>query len=386
MWGPKIYFRLAGVAQEARMIRVLLVTGSVPPAPCGVGDYTFKLAQSLAGLGKIETAILTGNPVSASEKANAVPVFTLVASWKLRGAGQVVRFLNQWEPDIVHVQYPTQGYGRGLLPSLIPLLARMRGVRSVQTWHEGFSRRDAFKLLIQLSAGSQPVVVRSNFIELVHPILRWPVKLSGPSLIPNASAIPRARCTEEELRLIKRSLLQGQQRLIVFFGFLYPPKGTELLFEVADPETDHIVIAGPADEGSPYLGKLKQLAGGPSWKGRVTFTGFVSPERASLILAAADAVILPFRQGSGPWNTSIHSATLNEAFVITTSSNPSGYDRTANVYYAHPDDVTDMRSALALHCGRRINFCKRETTDRDDWDVIARKHHQIYAHLLGGDP
>jgi glycosyltransferase involved in cell wall biosynthesis len=366
------------------MIRVLLVTGSVPPAPCGVGDYTFRLAQSLAAMGQVEIAILTGSSILVAEKTPGVLVFDLVASWKLHQIGRVARFLNRWKPDIVHVQYPTQGYGRGLLPSAIPLLARIRGARTVQTWHEGFSRRDAFKLLIQLSAGSRQIVVRSNFTELVHPSLRWPIaRFSKLSLIANASAIPRALCTEEERASVTRSLLQGQRRLIVFFGFLYPPKGAELLFEIADPETDHLVIAGPAEEDSAYLNKLKQLAGSPSWEGRVTFTGFVSPERASLILAAADAVILPFRQGSGPWNTSIHSATLNGTFVITTSSELTGYDETTNVYYARPDDVTDMRSALALYCGRRIDFSERAERDRDDWGTIARKHYQIYANLVG---
>lgn len=368
------------------MIRVLLVTGSVPPAPCGVGDYTFRLAQSLSAMGKVEIAILTGNSVLVAEKTSDVLVFNLVASWRLRQLGRVARFFNQWRPDIVHVQYPTQGYGRGLLPSSIPLLAKFRGAKTVQTWHEGFSRRDAFKLLLQISAASCQIVVRSNFMELVHPSLRWLIKRVGkPSLIANASAIPRALCTEEERALAKRSLLQGQRRLIVFFGFLYPPKGAELLFEIADPETDHLVIAGPADEDSAYLNELKQLAGSPSWEGRVTFTGFVSPERASLILAAADAVILPFRTGSGPWNTSIHSAILNGAFVITTSTERTAYDDATNVYYARPDDVANMRFALALYCGRRIDFSERVDGDRDDWGAIAGKHYQIYADLVGVD-
>jgi glycosyltransferase involved in cell wall biosynthesis len=367
------------------MIRVLLVTGSVPPAPCGVGDYTFKLAQSLTALGKVETAIMTGPCASAAEKGQDPLILTPVASWKLHQTGHVVRILKKWMPDVVHVQYPTQGYGRGLLPSIIPLLARFSGAKTVQTWHEGFARRDAIRLFFKISARSRQIVVRSNFFDLVHPVLRWPIrKLGKPTLIANASAIPRANCSEEELSSAKRSLLQGQQRLIVFFGFLYPPKGAEQLFEVADPETDHIVISGPADDGSPYLEKLKLLAESAAWKGRVTFTGFVSPERASVILAAADAVVLPFREGSGPWNTSIHSATLNGAFVITTCTNTIGYDEKSNVYYARPDDVPDMRSALALYHGRR-NSPFEPAGGIDDWQIIAQKHYEIYADLVGGD-
>jgi glycosyltransferase involved in cell wall biosynthesis len=282
------------------------------------------------------------------------------------------------------VQYPTQGYGRGLLPSLVPLLARIAGIGTVQTWHEGFGRRYAFKLLLQLSARSRQIVVRSNFIDLVHPALRGPVTRSNPVLIANASAIPRSQCTREEQVFAKRSLLQGQSRLIVFFGFLQPTKGVEQVFDIANPATDHIVIAGPAEDESPYLESLKRLADGASWKGRVTFTGFLSPERAALILSVADAVILPFRQGSGPWNTSIHSATLNDAFVITTAPDPIGYDASRNIYYALPNDVEDMRSALAAHSGRPIDLRESRIEFRDDWADIAQKHYRIYESRAGG--
>jgi glycosyltransferase involved in cell wall biosynthesis len=362
------------------MIRVLLVSGSAPPAPCGVGDYTYKLAQSLGSIGKIETAILTSTTVPAEAATGGVLVVPFVANWRLLQIGQIARFIKRWKPNVVHVQYPTQGYGHGAMPYLIPLLARFLGVRTVQTWHEGFRRRDILKLLVHLSAASRQIVVRSNFIDLVHPSLRWAVRYAKPSFIANASAIPRAHCSEEEVISAKRGLLQGQRRLIVFFGFLYPAKGVELLFEIADPQTDHLVIAGPADEGS-YLEKLRLLAMSTQWQGRVTFTGFVSPERAALLLAAADAVILPFRQGGGGWNTSIHSAVLNDAFVITTASKPTGYDETTNVYYAHTDDVVEMRSALARYCGRRPNFTRGEGQDAGEWAIIARKHYQIYADL-----
>jgi hypothetical protein len=45
--------------------------------------------------------------------------------------------------------------------------------------------------------------------------------------------------------------------------------------------------------------------------------------------------------------------------------------------------VTDMRSALALHCGGRAD---RPRGVGEDWGDIARKHYQIYANLVGGEP
>jgi glycosyltransferase involved in cell wall biosynthesis len=381
MRGSKIHVRMACIAQAIKMVRVLLVSGSSPPAPCGVGDYTFRLAESLESLGDVEAAILTSASVPRTPAKDGVQVFPIVADWRLRGLFQVVRFLRLWKPDIVHVQFPTQGYQDRVMPSLIPLAARVLGIRTVQTWHEGFSRSRVFRLIFQLAAASRQIVVRSNFTETTHPSLRWAVRLANPDFVANASSIPRARFSDEERISIRRTLLDGQTRLIVFFGFLYPAKGVDLLFEIADAHTDRLVIAGAAIEGSSYFEQLKALATSERWNNHVKFEGFVSPERAALLLAAADAVILPFRQGGGEWNTSIHSAVLNGAFVITTSSNPVGFDERTNIYYAHVNDVADMRAALALHGGRRRNFVTNGHEDDSEWRAIARRHRKIYAEL-----
>jgi len=333
----------------------------------------------------VETAILTGVDAHISEGCGGVSIFPLIRSWRLRDIRQVVRFLRFWKPDIVHVQYPTQGYGRGLLPYIVPLTARILGVRSVQTWHEGFAPRQVFKLLFQLSAGSGKVVVRGNFLDLVHPWLRWLLQRCRLSFIANASAIPRANISRDALLHERQLLLQGQRRLIIFFGFLYPPKGVELLFEIADPLTDHLVIAGPSESDSPYLAKLKLLASSAAWRGKVTFTGFLSPQRAAVLLAAADAAILPFRHGGGHWNTSIHSATHNGCFVITTSTDTAGYDEPSNVFFARPDDLSEMRRALALYCRRRDDFNLPGDEARDQWEGIAEEHYRIYRDLLAAD-
>ena len=376
---------MAGSSKEGRLTRILFVSGTVPPAPCGVGDYTFRLAQSLARIDNAETAILTGVTAAIPEGARDVPIFPILNSWKLSQVFRVIRFLKFWKPHVVHVQYPTQGYGRGWLPYIVPLTARFMGVRSVQTWHEGFGRRHTGRLILLLSADSRKIVVRGNFLDCVDPRLRWVLKFCKLSFIANASAIPRASCSKDELLDERRLLLQGQRRLIVFFGFLYPPKGVELLFEIADPVKDHVVIAGPAEKDSSYLAMLKAAAAKPEWQGKVTFTGFVSPERASVLLAASDAVILPFRQGGGPWNTSIHSASLNGCFVITTSKDRTGYDESSNVFYSRPDDIAEMRRALALHCQQRDNFIVDQAGPCDDWDIIARKHYLHYQELVAFD-
>jgi hypothetical protein len=75
----QVHFRVAGASQErSSLTRVLFISGTVPPDPCGVGDYTLKLASSLSSTARIETAILTGSNASAMKRLSDVAIFPML--------------------------------------------------------------------------------------------------------------------------------------------------------------------------------------------------------------------------------------------------------------------------------------------------------------------
>lgn len=362
-------------------MRVLLVTGSFPPMRCGVGDYSQNLAGSLASVGEIQVGVLTSAPGAAEEPAGEVERFPLIERWSLAEAVKVIRLIRSWSPDIVHIQYPTQGYGKGYLPWFLPMIAFLMGKKVVQTWHEGYGRRNALGLLFKSIVPGGLVFVRPNFIEdNLHSMLNWAIWGKNPVFIPNASSIPCAGLSEHEKLEIKKPYLQKQKRLIVFFGFVYPGKGVELLFDIADPISDQIVIAGEIAGEGEYPQDIMRRASVEPWRGKVTVTGFLPAADVASLLSVADAVILPFRMGGGEWNTSLHGAVLNGAFVITTSLTRNGYDANNNVYYAKVDDIREMQSALAAYAGRQR--AHHADTGRDEWRQIADKHRALYAKLL----
>lgn len=362
-------------------MRVLLVTGSFPPMRCGVGDYSQNLAESLAAAHEVKVGVLTSVSGTGKEKTDRVEIFPLIERWSLAEALKAIRIIRHWSPDIVHIQYPTQGYGNGYLPWVLPMIVFLMGKKVVQTWHEGYSRRNAFSLSLKSIVPGGLVFVRPNFKEEnLHAMLSWAIWGKNPVFIPNASSIPCADLGEHEKLGIKNAYLQKQNRLIVFFGFVYPEKGVELLFEIADPSSDQIVIAGEiAGEGN-YPQDIMRRASAESWQGKVTITGFLPADDVAALLAVADAVILPFRTGGGEWNTSLHGAVLNGAFVITTSLTQNGYDKNNNVYYAKVDNVQEMKSALAAYAGVRRGY--HADMGRNEWRQIADKHRALYASLL----
>lgn len=362
-------------------MRVLLITGSYPPMRCGVGDYCCRLANSLAADPDVKVGVLTSDFNGMPDKIHGIEIFKLINKWSLSEVLKVIRTINSWSPHVVHIQYPTQGYGSGFLPWVVPLISYLMGKKIVQTWHEGASIFHVWKLFLKSVVPSGVVVVRPLYKDNLHPLLRWCLWGKRLVFIPNASAIPRVDLNEQDKSTLKTKYLNQQKRLIVFFGFVYPHKGTELLFEIADPATDHIVIAGEIGAAGIYEQEITQCASAQTWLGKVTITGFLPAEEIAALLAVADAVILPFRRGGGEWNTSIHGAVLNDAFVITTSLSKNGYDENQNVYFAAVDNVHEMKTALTLYAGKR-----RESKNKirgDEWRRIANEHRMLYENILG---
>lgn len=371
---------MASAQENSLNMRILLVTGSFPPMRCGVGDYSFKLAKALSAEPGMQVGVLTSTLANSDNQNNGVVIFPAIKKWSLFEVFQAVKIAKCWSPDIVHIQYPTQGYGNGWLPWILPVIFFLMGSRIVQTWHGGDGRRDLLKFCLKLIVPAQLVVVHASYEDNFHPMMLWAVLRKNPVFIPNASAIPRVEPDPQSRDLIKKQYLKEQKRLIVFFGFVMAHKGVELLFEIANPAVDQIVIAGEIVEDSEYCQEILRRASADVWREKVTITGFLPAADAAELLAVADAVILPFRIGGGEWNTSIHGAVLNGAFVITTSLTRNGYDKKRNVYYAKVDDIQEMKSALSIYGGMQMEFDAE--IHGDEWGGIAKKHKSLYENVL----
>ena len=145
-----------------------------------------------------------------------------------------------------------------------------------------------------------------------------------------------ASLTDADRNLIRTRMGASGSGLIVYFGFAYPAKEIEALFEIADPQRDRLVLICDLSPADAYQASILAHANRDDWAGKVTVAGFLPPDEAANPLAAADAVVLPFRDGGGEWNSSIHSAAIQGTFVLTNSREAQGYDEDANIDHALP--------------------------------------------------
>jgi len=356
-------------------VRVLLVSGSFPPMQCGVGDYTGQLARALAKRTDAEVAVLTSVPADTAFDPD-VEILALLSDWGLRDIPTVAGIVRRRRPDIVHVQYPTAVYGR--IQWLLPALTWALRTPTVQTWHEYYHRRNWPGLLNAVLPGGL-VVVRPGYKEKMPAWYRMVIRGKEFRFIPNASAIPPVRLTESERAGVRTGMGVSSGRLVAYFGFPSPAKGIEILFDVADPARDRIVLLCDLDPENAYQREILRRANRPPWAGKVRITGYLPAWEVGRLLAAADAAVFPFRDGGGEWNTSIQAAMAQGTFVLTTSREKRGDDARENAFYTLPGDTAGMRQALAEHSGRKVDT----PLPANDWGRIAEEHMKLYRTLRG---
>jgi glycosyltransferase involved in cell wall biosynthesis len=356
---------------DSALTKVLLVTGSYPPMRCGVGDYTAGLARALRDSGKVRVAVLIGE--HDGEEEVGIDMIR-IRGWSLRNALGALRAVVKWKPDVVHLQFPTQGYGSRWLPWVLPLLLRLAHIRVVQTWHEIMPM--GLRSLPLCFAPGAVVVVRPNYFESTAGWCRRFLANRQIVFVPSASSIPRARLTERERAELHAKLAAGQDRVVSYFGFAYPHKGMEALFEIADPKRDRLVLICDLREGDPYHRLILDKCRNAPWNGKVSVTEFLPAEEIARVLCASDAVVLPFTGGGGDWNSSLQAAAIQGVFLVTTSVTAVGYDAEHNVHYCPPGDVRCMRAALESGIGHRIEPAGEANRE---WARIAEAHLRVYG-------
>jgi glycosyltransferase involved in cell wall biosynthesis len=376
--------RLLIMPDSKKKLRVLMVIGSYPPTRCGVADYTQALCEALARESDLQVGVLTRTENGQQQtvtQTNCVTVMRAIPTWRLSAASGLISAIKAWTPHVVHFQYPSQGFdGLGWAWAA----ARLgNNIKTILTVHEGLHPGMTLELAAIWKAYAL-IVVRPNYNSTPRLGLKWTVRRpftfisSGPTL-PQAVASP---ARESEIR--SRLNIRPEKQIVSYFGFIYPRRGTHQLFDIAQPEKHHLVIMGsPLESMMDYYSRIQQLAASPRWVGSCSLPGFLPPADAADVLANSSAIVLPFSPAGGIWNSSLHAARLQGALVITTADPALGYVHADNTYYAKPEDISAMSSALIQYGGQRIAGSSEKVPR---WQSIAVEHARLYRQALVSSP
>jgi len=336
--------------------KVVLVTGSGPPDACGVGDYTVALASAL-------------------EKAGERVELFCHRDWSVGGTVDALQKLWRDRDALVHMQYPTVGYGHSLGPQVSLL---MRG--GVVTMHE-FSLAHPFrKVSLFPFTLCSPLVVMPSEFERRALVRKMPWMSKRVRVIPIASNIH-----------FDRSPSRSRDVSVIYFGLIAPRKGIEDFLEFA-----RLVRAKNFNWELAVIGKVslkheayaKSLASSLA-QYRVRAILDRNSEEVAELLSRAGLAYLPFPDGASDRRGSLKAVLAAGLPCLTTCSEQtpdelaravvqtdSPYDAAeAAVHFLAAGELRKASSEKAYEYSRQFS-----------WERIAELHVDMYRELRTSAP
>ncbi len=291
-------------------MKLLLVTRRIPPARCGVGDYTARVAETLVRRGH-DVCLATGKDQPSS--LGDVPVWNAMSDFGGRGFSELIEKARAEKPDWIWFQWEPFLYHRrgwNLWPAFAASQAGRYGIRWQTTVHEPFvdwgwgkagvlalGQRLTLAALI-LASDRVPVTVsawadwiRRDFPGAGDKVVWAPV---GSTIVPTGERAPRTE----------------RPRIGVFspLGSGKDPAFVEAVWNRLGPLPAEFVLIGADKDKWPG-----RLAGDPRWR----FTGELSEGEVSKEIASLDVFLAPFIDGISARRTSAIAAFAHGVPVVT---------------------------------------------------------------------
>jgi glycosyltransferase involved in cell wall biosynthesis len=378
-------------------VRVTVVTARFPPMRGGVADHTLAWCRALAGLGCFDLTVVT-SPGACRENQGAqrdrgpagtgtsrIVVDASQADWTSAGARALRSAVERSKPDVVVVQYVPHAFSRrgGGLPFAWALrgLSRDLDVPLVVNGHELYARwseaihRAPWCLAQRLGAGvlaassrALVVTVRARQEQVQAALPHWRDRIlvvpNGPTVLPVAPG-PHWRADH--------GVSEGVV-VLASLGLGHWTKDTPAL------EATLVRLEASGIEARLFV------AGGLTVRHpRAVDLGYLDPEAAGQLLAAADLFVLPLADGASGRRSSLISALAAGTAVVSTAgsdTDPALFP-TGAVSLTPAGDAEAFASAVvrlardpdgraALREGGRALY-EREFA----WPVIARRWRDI---------
>src|SRR5918995_3142001 len=412
----------------AGLTRVALVAGTYRPERCGVAHYTERLRSALDERGVSSLVLTTGEAARASSDPY---VRGVVRGWGLSDLPALVRAVRgavrDEGADVVHVQHAAGTYGFKRAVFFLPPLLRAAGchaplvttlheygwgeweprgvpkgaIEALKTWGQRrgrWDREDGFLL-----TGSDTLITTNYHAESAI-VERLPWLAPRVRRIPLVANVDVAPLELDEARNEVRARYgwPREAEIIVYFGFLHPVKGMEVLLKAyrgvleKRPHARLLLVGGVeslalGDEAGWYWNKLRALVGELGLDGSVGMTGYVSEEEASRLLSGVDVGVLPFNEG-----VTLKSGTLLTLFahglpVVATRPEPPEPDLVDGqlVRLVEQRDVAGLSAVLSDLLGdpsmrTRLGAAGRAYAGNLSWPETAERHLEVYRSVLKG--
>ncbi|MDD2889466.1 MAG: glycosyltransferase family 4 protein [bacterium] len=245
-------------------MRISIISRTFPPTICGVGDYSYWLANILESLNN-EITVITTNKAS-DEKIN---VISIGKNWNILKLHRILSILRSANPDFIIIQYVCQLYGKaGIIPNIVLLVflikLKFKSIKLVITFHElwiPLTFKDFILGIIQrLEAGF--IILMANTSIITTNTREMALKKLFPRAriykIPVGSNIPNKEKLSPSIHYLKKDFTLGT------FGRLHPERDLLTIISAIKIITVYkynvtLKIIGKIDQGIIYTTLLKKI-------------------------------------------------------------------------------------------------------------------------------
>lgn len=370
-------------------MRVCMVTGTLPPAKCGVGDYTDKLCSNLAKK-KIEVYAVTTQDLGFNNSLyNIIPQ---IKKWNLTNYFKILKVIKTTNPDIVHIQYPTIMYKKNLCINLLPIGLKMMGFKVITTLHEYSDCSMKAKLRMQ------PNLYFSDALIIVDSIYKNDIiknKLLKNKLIKYiniGSNITKSNLSQNDKMELRKKILgeDSNKSIIGYFGFIHKKKGLEsILYSLNNLKKEGVLnskflIIGDLDKNNKYHLSILELINKLNLIDDVSVTGYLPEHEVANYLSITDFIVLPFEDGLSPKNGSFLASIQEGKAIITTKRKTGNLFISDNIYYLENNKDVRQLCLLIKKLQESANYIKNFTSIDNEfsWDNIAEKHKKFYLNII----
>jgi glycosyltransferase involved in cell wall biosynthesis len=336
-------------------MRIGLITGEYPPMQGGVGAYSRILAGELARLGHVVHVL------SSRQALNDDPAISLspsIAGWNINSLRTIRAWARDLRLEVVNLQFQTAAYAMSpwvhFLPEAlgaVPLVTTFHDLRFPYLFPKAGPLRDW--IVRRLARASRGVIVTNHEDQ---ERLRGLPRLALIPIGSNILADLPAGFDPQPWRT--RAGAQNGDFLLAYFGLFNHSKGIEdLLAALAALREDGqparlALVGGGAGSSDPtnaafmdaMQARIHELALEPF----IYRTGYLDETAVGAHLAAADAVVLPFRDGASYRRGSLMAAVHYGCAIITTTPqvNIPAFVDGENMRLVPPGDPAALARAL----------------------------------------
>lgn len=340
------------VKQKIKIISPKLNSG------CGVADYTNELVNNLLKIG-LDAEIIYVN------------------DWGLSNVRLLLKKISLKSNELLHIQYPSQPYGKSLIINLIGIIYFKKFVLTLHEYSQVHFMRKMSGLILCFCSNQ---IIFTNQADMNVITEKWAFLKKKSGLIGIGSNIP----------VLSKTPCLNIGFNVVFFGLIRPNKGVEEFLQLASISSNsdlklNFIIIGSKQKGNgiyfeEILSQVKNL--------NIEIYLDQEPNHVAEILMSANFAYLHYPDGVSERRGSFLAALGNNLIVLSNKGRYTSLSlsktyidcQTPNKAFLTIQQLVNNKSLIGLS-NKDIN----DYLQGRNWDTIAKIHKSLYLKLLASE-